>query len=231
MLKLNNFSNFVLKDINLTLKSNQNLVILGDNGAGKTTLAKILSGVIENKNTTIDDKIIGNIYGKERTQLINYIPPKLEVFDEYLSVFEFLELSYLYGTCDIETVLKLLEISHLKNKFCHNLSSGEAQLLLIASGILHNATFTILDETSSNLDPQKQKLVFNILTLKNYLQTKIIITHNLNFAFKLAFDVLYLDEGTMKFFGSSEEFFKDKNLYKFFGSSVKNIQNNIVVDL
>jgi len=231
MLKLNNFSNFVLKDINLTLKSNQNLIILGDNGAGKTTLAKILSGVIENKNTTIDDKIIGNIYGKERTKLINYIPPKLEVFDEYLSVFEFLELSYLYGSCDIEKVLELLKISHLKNKFCHNLSSGEAQLLLIASGILHNATFTILDETSSNLDPQKQKLVFNILHQNNYLQTKLIITHNLNFAFKLAFEVLYLVDGTIAFLGSSEEFFQESNLYKFFGNSVKNIQNNIVVDL
>lgn len=231
MLQLTNYTNFVLKDITLTVKKGQNLTILGDNGAGKTTLAKVLSGIIENQNTTINKKPIANLYGKERSKHINYIPPKLEIFDEYLTVFEFLELSQFENSFEIATILELLQITHLRNKFCQNLSSGEAGLVLFASSIIHNATCTILDEINSNLDPQKQKLLYEILKNQNFLDSKIIITHNLNFAFKLGFEILYLQEGTIQFYGACDDFFEKSNLESFFGTSVKKIENSIVVDL
>ncbi|PWE24968.1 hypothetical protein DGE88_08030 [Aliarcobacter skirrowii] len=53
MLELKNYSNFILKDISFLLKSNENLLILGENGAGKSTLAKVLSSIISSNNTIL----------------------------------------------------------------------------------------------------------------------------------------------------------------------------------
>ena len=230
MLKINNFTNYILEDISFTL-DNKNLIILGSNGAGKTTLSKVLCGIISNNSVSINNINPSKVYGDEKTKLINYIPAKLDIFDDYMSVKEFLELNKLYSNLNIDEVLEMLEISYLKDKSCKTLSSGESQLLLYASAILHNAKYTILDEPTSNLDPRKVKMIYENLQNKDILQNKIIISHNLNLSFKLGYDILYLEDGKIIFDGTSEQFFEISNLDKFFGSSVKKVDDNILVDL
>ena len=229
MLKINNYTNYILKDI--SFGTDKNLIILGSNGAGKTTLAKILCGLIKSDNVDINGKDPSKIYGENRTKLINYIPPKLEIFDEFISVEEFLQLNNLFGTISTNEVLTLLQIDYLKDKSCKNLSSGESQLLLLAGAILHNSQFTILDEPTSNLDPKKIKTVYKILKDNTLLKNKIIITHNLNLALKLGYDILFIEDGKIKFQGINKDFFENKNLNTFFEGSVKKIDDNIVVDL
>jgi len=221
MLKIENYNSTILSDISLDI-DNKNLIVLGANGAGKTTLAKVLSGVIVSDNIEFETP---------RTKYINYIPSFLEIFDDFLNVEEFLQLSHLYGKQTIDEVLHLLQIGHLKDKPCKNLSSGESQLLLIASSILHGAKYTILDEPTSNLDPKKVKMVYDILKDENLLQNRIIITHNLHLAYKLCYDVLYIEDGKISFLGTSEQFFSDENLNKVFDGSVKKIDENIVTAL
>jgi len=229
MLEINNYTNYILNDISFYL--DKNLIILGSNGAGKTTLAKVLCGLIKSDKVDINGKIPSKIYGETRTKLINYIPPKLDIFDEFIDVQEFLQLNNLFGIISTDEVLTLLQINYLKNKSCKNLSSGESQLLLTAGAILHNAQFTILDEPTSNLDPKKIKTVYKILKDNNILKNKIIITHNLNLALKLEYNILFLENGKIKFLGSNKDFFDNENLNAFFDGSVKKIDNNIVVDL
>jgi iron complex transport system ATP-binding protein len=231
MLQLSNYTNFILQDITLNLSSKENLVILGSNGAGKTTLAKILSGIIPSTQLTIDNQDLQKLWGCERSTKINYIPTKLEVFDEYLSVEEFLKLSHFNLSISIDEILHSLQIEYIKNKPCKNLSSGESQLVLIASSILHNAKFTIFDEILANLDPSRQKQIFDLLCNDNFLNSKIIISHNLDFAYKLGWNILYIKQGVIEFQGKSEEFFTQENLDHCFLKSVKKIQNHIVVDL
>ena len=230
MLKISNFTNYILKDISFTL-DNKNLIILGSNGAGKTTLSKVLCGIISNNSVSINNINPSKVYGNEKTKLINYIPAKLDIFDEYMSVKEFLELNRLYSNLNIDDVLNILEISYLNDKSCKTLSSGESQLLLYASAILHNAKYTILDEPTSNLDPKKVKMLYENLQNQDILQNKIIISHNLNLSYKLGYDILYLEDGKITFDGTSKQFFESSNLYNFFGSSVKKVDDNILVDL
>lgn len=230
MLKINNYDSLILHNISFELQ-NKNLIILGSNGAGKTTLAKVLCGIISSSCVSIENKNPSDIYGESRTKLINYIPPKLEIYDDFMSVEEFLEINKLYTHKSIYEVLQLLNIEYTKNKKCKNLSSGEAQLLLLASAILHNAKYTIFDEPTSNLDPIKIKNSFQILQDENILQNKIIITHNLNLAYKLGFDILFIKDGVIAFNDSSEQFFSDANLQLFFSDSVKKYDDNIVVNL
>ncbi|MGB5867482.1 MAG: ABC transporter ATP-binding protein, partial [Arcobacteraceae bacterium] len=210
---------------------NKILVILGSNGAGKTTLAKVLCGLIETQNVRLKNTSLSDISYDERVELLNYIPPKLEVFDEYMSVEEFLALNKIYDSHHIDDVLKKLQIEYLKNKNCKRLSSGESQLVLIASAILHDAKYTILDEPTSNLDPQKLKNVFEILSHDKTMKNKIIITHNLNLAYKLGFDIVFVKNGTIAFNGTSEEFFTQENLNSVYDNTVKKISDNIVVDI
>ncbi|MCK5110976.1 MAG: ATP-binding cassette domain-containing protein [Arcobacteraceae bacterium] len=230
MLKINNYTNYILEDISFDLEG-KNLIILGSNGSGKTTLARVLSGLIPSDTVSCEDKNPSQLYGSARTKLINYIPVGLDIFDEFINVLEFLELNCLYGNHSVDEVLEFLNISYLKNKSCKHLSSGEAQLTLMAGSILHNAKFTIFDELTSNLDPVRVKMVYELLKNEQLLQNKVIITHNLNLAFKLGYDVLYLEDGKIKFFGSNDEFFNSDNLDMFFNKSVRRINNHIVVDL
>lgn len=230
MLKITEFSNNILTNINFHLNEGENLVILGSNGAGKSTLAKILCGISHSETVELFGKELHHFSAKERSEFINYVPPKLEIFDEYLCVQEYLELSRLYSKLTINEALELLDLSALENKACLTLSSGEQQLLLLASALLHNAKLTIFDEPTANLDPKKMLKVAKILS-NDKIQSRIIITHDLNLAHKLGYKILYMSDGKIEFFDTNESFFEKANLDKLFGTSIKQIEGYFVVNL
>jgi iron complex transport system ATP-binding protein len=230
MLQLKNYHSNILNNITFELKKGQNLIILGSNGAGKSTLAKILCGITPSENISINQQKLHTINAKKRTKLINYIPAKLEIFDEYITLNEYLDLSRLQTLLESKNMLKFLEIEHLQNKPCQQLSSGEQQLTMLATAVLHNAQITIFDEPTANLDPKKSRDIFSLLK-SNLFQTKIIITHDLTLAYRLGYDILYIDDKEISFFDSSEKFFNTSNLDYYFGSSVKMIDGFVVVDL
>jgi len=230
MLHVNNFSNAILSEIDFELVKDENLIILGSNGAGKSTLAKVMCGIIDSSSVKLFDENLHVISAKKRSELINYVPPKLEIFDEYISVNEYLQLSKLYSHVSVDEVIKLLGLQSLKDKACKTLSSGEQQLLMLASSILHNAKLTIFDEPTANLDPQKTLKVYDILKSES-IQNRVIITHDLTLAYKLGYKILYMSNGKVEFFDDNEKFFEKSNLDKFFGSSLKRIDNHFVVNI
>ena len=230
MLSINNFNNSILNDISFHLQENENLIVLGSNGAGKSTLAKILCGITYSQTVSIFSKELHTLSAKQRAEFINYIPPKLEIFDEYISVREYLEIAKLYSKSNIDDVLSLLDLTELADKSCKTLSSGEQQLIMLASSILHNAKITIYDEPTANLDPQKTLKVYNILK-SNKIQNRIIISHDLNLAYRLGYKVLYIKDGKIAFFDENKKFFQDENLEKFFASSLKRIDDYFMVNL
>jgi iron complex transport system ATP-binding protein len=219
----------ILKDISLHLKDSQNLTILGSNGAGKSTLAKLLCGILKSKNlVSLDGSFIEKLADKKRAKLINYIPPKLSIYDSFITVYDFLALGY--HESKIGEVLKLLEIEEFEKTSCSTLSSGEQQLLLVASALVHDAKITIFDEPTSNLDPKKTKKIFDILK-SNLLKQKIVITHDLQFAYKLGFPIYYIFEGRAEMFEDVEEFFDKTNLEKLFEGSVEKLGEDVVIKL
>lgn len=230
MLHVDNFSNNILTNINIHLKLGENLVILGSNGAGKSTLAKIICALTHSESVTLFGKKLYMYSAKERAEVVNYVPPKLEMFDEFISLREYLELSKLHSQLSIDEVLELFDLSTAQNKACITLSSGEGQLALLASSILHNAKLTIFDEPTANLDPQKTLKVAKILT-SDVIQKRIIITHDLNLAHKLGYKILYMSNGAIEFFDENETFFQTSNLEKLFGSSIKRVEEYFVVNL
>lgn len=230
MLEVDNLNTKILKKISFHLKDKENLLILGSNGAGKSTLAKVLCGIIYSENIKLFTKNLNQLKNQERASYINYIPPKLDIFDEYIYLREYLELSKLDSNMSIDDVLELFGLVDIQHNYSKNLSSGEQQLALLASSILHNAKITILDEPTANLDPIKTQKIYKFLS-SNILQTKIIITHDLNLAYKLDYKILYIEDGKIIFFDKNKIFFEDKNLKKLFGSSLKRVDEYFVVNL
>ena len=232
MLEINNYNSSILHEISFKLEDNENLIILGENGAGKSTLAKVLSNLIENNKVKIFNKNINKMDYLKRASLINYIPPKLSIFDEYITLREFLELSFISSVDNekISKVIKLLNLRKLENKYCKSFSSGEKQLLLLASSIIHDAKITIFDELTANLDISRLKEVFDIFN-SDLLKQKIVITHNLDLAYALKYKVLFLKDGIIEFFGSHDEFFDNKNLKRFYKDTIRKLDNHLVVNL
>lgn len=230
MLQISNYNNEILHNISFQLKHNENLIILGSNGAGKSTLAKVLCGITPSSTVSFNHTPLNSINSKERTHRINYVPAKLEIFDEYLSLEEYLDLSRLHTLLESRNMLKLLELEKIKEKPCQQLSSGEQQLTMLASAVLHNAQVTIFDEPTANLDPKKSRDVYALLR-SNIFQSKIIITHDLNLAYRLGYKILCINEGKISFFDSSEKFFHPSKLDEHFGSSVQKIDDYIMVNL
>lgn len=228
-LKIDHLFTDYLRDISFEL-NNENMVILGSNGAGKTTLAKAIVNLTENDRVICNTEKVCEMSAKRRAKLLNFIPSKLDVFDEYIDVREFLELSLLNGTAkeEIERVLSLLEIEHLAHKSCKEISSGESQLVLFAGGLLQNSTLTLFDEPTANLDSDKKIKIFDLL--RNHQGLKLVITHDLNLAYRLGFRVLFLQNGTVAYDGSCEQFFDSDNLTRHFGDSIKRVDDFFMVN-
>ncbi|AKF25224.1 hypothetical protein YH65_07305 [Sulfurovum lithotrophicum] len=231
MLTITNYNSDILRDISFSLRRGRHLTILGANGTGKTTLAKVLAGLIPTESVCIEGISPSRVYGKKRAECINYIPAKLEIYDDYLLVEDFLSLAQFESQITTDTTLQKLGISHLMGKPCKTLSSGESQMLLIASALMHQADFTIFDEPTANLDPIRMRLLFTLLQEDTTLKSKIIITHNLDLAYRLDFDILFLHEGKIAFEGSAKAFFSQPQLDTFYGGAVKNLGNHVVVSL
>jgi iron complex transport system ATP-binding protein len=232
MLSVDNLSIQILKQVSFTLADHEHLTILGSNGSGKTTLAKAICNLIHTDRVTVDGKKIGELSPKERSQQINFVPAKLNVYDEYLSVSDYLQLNFIDDkpSTHLDAVLNLLEIDYLKASRCRTLSSGESALLLIGGAMIHSARYTILDEPTANLDQAKKVNVYRLLKNSPYFQNKIVITHDLNLAYKLGYKVLYLERGEVRFFGECERFFDPDNLQSCFGNAIKNSEGNFVVN-
>ena len=232
MLEINKYNSDILSDITFSLEEGENLIILGENGAGKSTLAKVLSNLIENDNVKLFNQNLHDLSDNKRAKYINYIPPKLSIFDEYITLREFFELACIdqIDNKKIDELIDILNLKKLEHKYCKAFSSGEKQLLLLGSSILHDAEITIFDELTANLDITRLKEVFDIFN-SDYLKQKIIITHNLDLAYALKFKVLYLKDGKIDFFGMHEEFFYNENLKKFYNNSISKVNGHLVVNL
>ncbi|MEA3374505.1 MAG: ABC transporter ATP-binding protein [Campylobacterota bacterium] len=212
---------------NISFGAESNLCILGSNGVGKSTLAKALCGLIPSQGEiTIKRKKLQEYTAASRAKAITYIPPKLESFDGLITVYEFILMGRYpykdpfttYTKEDAALVMRLIEESSLEAEHCiGELSSGQQQLLLIAQALAQRSEIIIFDEPTANLDPKHAKDFYDALhTLPKETQ-KILITHDLNFAKKLAFPILFLENDEALFYKDPATFFQRDNLEACYG--------------
>ena len=210
----------ILEDISQKIENH--LTILGANGSGKSTLAKAICNLIEYEGEIkIDALNIKELSLVDKAKQLSYIPAKLEVYDEYISVEEFVLLGrfpyknnfFDYSQKDRNITLQTLEflkIKHLKNNTINSLSSGEQQLALIAQALTQQSKIIIFDEPTANLDPHNSKIIAqHIKGLKEYHQV-ILITHDLHLASFVSSPILFIKKSKASYY--EKEFFHSENL-------------------
>lgn len=218
---------------NITLSIHSHLSILGANGTGKSTLAKTICGLIrQDGEIFINNANIQELSLIEKAKHISYIPAKLEIYDSFISVEEFVLLGrfpykksfFEYSDKDkkiTQQTLEFLNIAHLKEHTVNSLSSGEQQLTLIAQALAQQSEVMIFDEPTANLDPHNTKIIAEYIKgLKDYHQV-ILITHDLHLASYFDSDVAFLKEGSVSL--HKGDFFNDSTLSELYNVKFKNL--------
>ena len=186
----------VVKNLNLKLKTNENIILIGPNGSGKSSLLELIN---RNIYPVLKKDSVFKIFNEEliniwelrkkistvNSEVLERINPRLKVFD--------LILSGLYGKyCKISNkdeehillVENLIEKMFLKNisqKYFSHLSEGEKQITLIARALINKPEILILDEPIANLDLKSKYYVIDQINEITKLNTKIIcITHDIS---------------------------------------------------
>src|SRR5690554_3180767 len=184
---------YVLKNLNLKVKSGEMIAIVGKSGSGKTTLLNILGSldIMQKGSYTFIDY---NVDKMSKNKLYNFRNQNLGfVFQDYflipyLSVLENVLVSVMHLKKKIyeerkEQALMILaemNMSGIVNRKARNLSGGEKQRVAIARALINNPKLILADEPTGNLDKDNEKIVLDELKRINFTNkvTIIIATHN-----------------------------------------------------
>jgi len=216
----------VLKGVNFTAKFGQKIAIVGPSGVGKSTIASLLLRFydIEGGTIEIDGK---NIYDFDLESLrgnMSIVPQDVILFGG--TIRENIAYGKPNATQDkIELAAKQANALNFINGFPEKmetivgergikLSGGQRQRIAIARALLKNPRILILDEATSSLDSESEKLVQEALEILMEGRTSIIIAHRLS-TIRSADQILVLDNGVITEQGTHQELLALENgLYK-----------------
>jgi ABC-2 type transport system ATP-binding protein len=200
-----------LQDVSFSIKQGESVALVGANGAGKSTLIKIILGLV--RPTKGELKIFGDEAGAPSSHArIGYLP-EIPGFWGELSAFELLEdLASLRGIESStgkkrrDKLLALLGLSKRGVRPMGGYSKGMLQRTGIASALLHDPDFLILDEPMSGLDPRAQeKLRVVIQKLRENGKTLLISSHALEDIRSFCDRVIVLERSRLVLDGPTHE--------------------------
>ena len=198
----------VLHDINFSLKKGEVLTLLGPSGSGKSTLLRTLNGLEDYKNGAIyfhGKKI--NPSPKEWQMLRQKIGMVFQSYDLFpnLTVIENVLLAPVKVQKRNENevkeeaikLLKQVRLDQYLNAYPRELSGGQKQRVAIVRALAMRPEAMLLDEITASLDPEMVRGIEEIverLSKRDHM-TMIIVTHQMNFASRIADEVLFLENG------------------------------------
>lgn len=221
--------NLALNGLTFEIEQGELIGIIGRNGAGKSTLCAALTGLVPHffkgayggsvhidginvKESKLSDisREVGIIFQNPFTQMTG---AKETVKEELAFGLENLGVPKLEMLRHIEDALNLLEIDHLRDKNPLELSGGQMQRVAIASILVMHPGLLVLDEPTSQLDPQGTAEVFRaIKKLSNQGMTIIMVEHKIEEIAEYADRVMFLDNGKIVAFDTPTNVFSMNHL-------------------
>ena len=227
-----------LKGISITLNQGKKIAILGNNGAGKSTFFLHLNGILKPLSGSITFKGKRVQYTKKYLQALRqkvgiiFQNPDEQLFSP--TVFE--DISYgprnLGLTKDaierlVHWAMKETGTLELQKKATHSLSIGQKKRVSIACVLSMDPELLILDEPTAGLDSYYAKKIINLLNQINRDgKTIVLSTHDINFAFEWADEIIILHDGKVLGNGGREEIFLQKDLFQ-----KANLERPMILDL
>ncbi|NTW29316.1 MAG: ABC transporter ATP-binding protein [Coriobacteriia bacterium] len=208
-----------LDGVSFEITHGESVAIVGANGAGKSTLLMHLIGILSptrgrvrigdtpvTKNTLKDiRKSVGMVFQDPDDQL--FMPT---VYEDV--AFGPMNLGLPPEEIDARVVSALERVNalHLRNRPPYRLSGGEKRAVSIATVLAMSPNALVLDEPSSNLDPQARRRLIGLLA--SFDHTKILATHDLDMALDLCGRTIVISNGKVAADGPTREIFADDTL-------------------
>ena len=189
----NNKANYLFKNVNIEIKKNSQVGIMGESGSGKSTIIDIFCGFQKNKYSKliIDGKDIFKTENLENWHnSIGYVPQNIIILNQSLrenilfgadkNHFDDNILRDLIKKVDLENFFKKSNngFSQVLKQDGLNISGGEKQRIGIARALINDPDLIILDEATSGLDTETENKVLD--TIKKLKKTSIIVSHRYN---------------------------------------------------
>ena len=220
----------VLKNINMKIRANEKIALVGNNGAGKTTIVKLLCGLYppSSGEILIDGKSIDDIGVEKYQDMISVLfqdtsPIALSVAENVASCeFEKMNRERVRLCLDkaglLEKVDGLIkkEETYITQTLDENgvmLSGGETQKLLLAKAMYKDGSMLLLDEPTSALDPIAESRIYEEYNQMAANKTAVFISHRLA-STKFCDRILFLDAGQIVEEGTHDELMTKGGKYR-----------------
>ena len=208
----------VLKDINLTVKAGEKLVIIGPSGSGKSTLIRCVDWLEEptSGEVVIDGTLVtkknhlemARKYSSVVFQQFNLYPNMTVLGNLTLAPIKLQKKSKEEANAAAMAALKRVGLEQKAGEYPQNLSGGQQQRVAIARAMCTKQPIILFDEPTSALDPEMIQEVLDVMIeLAHENITMICVTHEMNFAKQVADRVIFMDDGQILEEGTPEHFF------------------------
>jgi ABC-2 type transport system ATP-binding protein len=200
-----------VEDLSFAVRSGEIVGLIGPNGAGKTTTLRALAGILRPTSGRVQidghDLLAAPIEAKRR---LAFMPDEPHLF-EYLTVEEHIRLiGRLYGVTDIErrgaTLLSELELTGKERSLPGELSRGMRQKVIIACGLVRDATTLLFDEPLTGLDPLGIRRMRETIVSRGRAGAAILLSsHLLHLVEEICTRVIIMDHGRKVADGTFQE--------------------------
>ena len=210
----------VLKNINISVKKGEVVVIIGPSGCGKSTLLRCLNGLeeIQEGEVLLDDQVV-NPNKKNLSKNREKIGMVFQSYDlfPHLTILQNVTLAPIKvkkrNRRELEKeALQLLERVGLRSKkddYPRQLSGGQKQRVAIVRALIMHPEVLLLDEITAALDPEMVREVLDVvLDLAKEGRTMVIVTHEMQFAKAVADRVTFLEGGKIVEEGDPKKLFE-----------------------
>jgi len=212
--------NHVLKDLDLSVRQNEVVSIIGPSGEGKSTILRCINYLepIDSGEIYVDQELFDparvNVY--KYRQIIGIVFQSFNLFPHLnvtenitLAPRELLKISKKSAYEKAEALLESVGLSDKKSAYPGELSGGQQQRVAIARSLAMDPKVLLLDEITSALDPQLTREVLKTVSdLAGKGMTMIIVTHDIGFCRAVSNRVIFFQDGCVIEEGPPEELLK-----------------------
>ncbi len=214
----------VLKNINLRIEKGKTIALVGKSGAGKSTLADLLPRFIEASEgeVVIDGKPVNDVKLFDLRQLMGIVSQRSILFNDTF----YNNIAFGLDDAPETDVIAAAKVANAHDFIMENnngyysnvgeggskLSGGQQQRVSIARAVLKNPPILILDEATSSLDTESERLVQEAIINLMKNRTSIVIAHRLS-TIKHADEIIVLEEGQIVERGKHEDLLTKNGYY------------------